>query len=140
MNKFVMWKEKWLQLWKSSEDGRGAFVDFIRNAGAYIQKVAAWIWRLRGVILSVPVAFVAVHLALKNYATLPENVGINLLETGEYATTISRDLAVVFPLGLTAVCLVMVLLSRKTLYPWLISVFTLILPIFVALLNGLFPV
>jgi hypothetical protein len=48
---------------------------------------------------------------------------------------ITRDVALFVPLVLTAFCLVMTILSKKPLYPWLISVFTLCLPIVMYFLN-----
>jgi hypothetical protein len=48
---------------------------------------------------------------------------------------ITRDVAIAAPLGLTAVCLICTIFSKRTLYPWLISVFTLCLPIVMYLLN-----
>jgi cytochrome bd-type quinol oxidase subunit 2 len=44
-------------------------------------------------------------------------------------TTISRGLAVNFPVILTAICLVMMLCSKRAMYPFVIAVFTLLLPI-----------
>jgi hypothetical protein len=43
--------------------------------------------------------------------------------------TISRDAAVYGPAMLTAACLVMMIFSKRTLYPFLISVFSLCLPL-----------
>ena len=65
-------------------------------------------------------------------------MGINLQSTGEFAQTISRQLAVTGPLGLTAACLLLMFCSRKALYPWAISIFTLALPI-VILVSNLYP-
>jgi hypothetical protein len=62
-------------------------------------------------------------------------VGIDLQASGAFAQTISREMAVYGPLGLTGGCLLMMFFSRKVIYPWLISVFTLVLPLFIQLLN-----
>lgn len=97
-----------------------------------------WIYRLRSVILAIPVAIGAIVLALQNQANLPETVGINIQATGEYAQTVSRNVAVLGPLAVTAVCLLMVFLSRKVLYPWLISLFSLVLPLLI-LITNIFP-
>jgi len=139
MNKLIMLKDKWMELWNSSEPGRSKFVRIVCMTGRVLKLIAQWLWNLRGILLSIPVAFAALHLAKENNEKLPELVGLNLLETGEYAYVIQRDMAVFGPLVITAVCLLMVIISRKTLYPWLISVFSLILPIFLALTNGFFP-
>ena len=95
-------------------------------------------FRLRAVFLSIPVIFVALQLAAYNSEHLPLLVGLDLQTTGEFARTISRQTAVTFPLFLTAGCLGLVFLSKKTLYPWLISVFSLIIPI-VLLVTNMYP-
>ena len=88
--------------------------------------------------MSVPVVIAALRLAALNRARLPEEVGINLLANGEYQYLISRDLAVTAPLMVTAVCLVMMLFSRRTIYPWIISIFSLVLPLLIWVTN-VFP-
>lgn len=97
-----------------------------------------WAYRLRSVILAVPVAAGAVILAIHNQAKLPAQVGLNIQATGEYAEMVSKSIAVLGPLALTAVCLLMVFCSRKVLYPWLISLFSLVLPILIYITN-VFP-
>lgn len=97
-----------------------------------------WAYRLRSVILAVPVAAGAVFLAIHNQARLPAKVGLNIQATGEYAEMVSKSIAVLGPLALTAVCLLMVFCSRKVLYPWLISLFSLVLPILIYITN-VFP-
>lgn len=96
------------------------------------------VYRLRSVFLAVPVVWYALKLAAYNGTHLPEQVGINLLSSGEFALTISRELAVMGPLAVTAACLVLMMTSRKALYPWAVSVFTLILPVLL-LVSNLYP-
>lgn len=100
--------------------------------------LAMVVYRLRSVILAVPVIWYALKLAAYNGKHLPEQVGINLLSTGEFAMTISRELAVMGPLAVTAACLVLMMTSRKALYPWAISIFTLILPVLL-LISNIYP-
>lgn len=95
-------------------------------------------YRLRSILLSLPVAGVAVILALHNLARLPAKVGINIQPDGQYAQMIGKSVAVMGPLALTAVCLLMVLCSKKVLYPWLISLFSLALPLLIYITN-VFP-
>ncbi|MBQ6890601.1 MAG: hypothetical protein IJN53_06275 [Oscillospiraceae bacterium] len=97
--------------------------------------VYGYCFRLRKIILAVPVIGVAVWLASYCRQRMPDIVGIGLKSTGDYAFTISRDAAVLGPLAITFFCLIMMFCSRRTLYPWLISVFTLILPIFIMATN-----
>ena len=47
-------------------------------------------------------------------------------------------LAVMGPLGLTAACLLLMFCSRKAMYPWAISIFTLALPVLL-LLSNVYP-
>ena len=96
------------------------------------------VYRLRSVFLAIPVAWYALKLAAYNSSHLPEEVGLNLLSTGEFAMTISRELAVMGPLVVTAACLVLMATSRKALYPWAVSILTLILPVLL-LVSNLYP-
>lgn len=97
-----------------------------------------WTYRLRSVLLAIPVAIGAAVLAIYNQTNLPETVGINIQASGEYAETVSRNVAVLGPLAVTAVCLLMVFCSKKVLYPWLISLFSLVLPLLIYITN-IFP-
>jgi multidrug efflux pump subunit AcrB len=103
-----------------------------------LKAVWKWVYRLRSVILAIPVAAGAVILAIHNQANLPDEVGINIQASGEYAEMVGKSVAVLGPLAVTAVCLLMVFCSRKVLYPWLISLFSLALPILIYITN-IFP-
>ena len=110
-----------------------------------LEKVNMWItflgtllFRLRKVVLAVPVVSVALKLASYNREHLPELVGINLQSSGEFTQMISRDMAVLGPLGLTVACLLLMFCSRKAMYPWAISIFTLALPLLI-LFSNLYP-
>lgn len=107
----------------------------MQATGRVFSFIGTWLFRLRKVLLAVPVLVAAIWLAVQNMKLLPEQVGINLLSTGEFEQTISRAVAVIGPLGLTALCLVLMVASRRTVYPWLISIFTLVLPILLRLTN-----
>lgn len=95
-----------------------------------------WVYRLRSVILAIPVAAGAVILALVNQVKLPDQVGFSLQANGEYAQMVGKGVAVFGPLAVTAVCLLMTFCSRKVLYPWLISLFSLALPLAILLTNS----
>jgi len=96
------------------------------------------LYRLRKVFLAAPVVYYALKLASYNMEHLPENVGIHLQSDGTFAQTISRGMAVMGPLGLTAACLVLMLFSRKALPSWAICLFTLVLPVLL-LISNLYP-
>ena len=108
----------------------------IQKINSLISFIGSVLFRLRKIVLAVPVVYWALKLASYNRAHLPEEVGINLLSTGEFAMTISRELAVMGPLVVTAACLVLMATSRKAMYPWAVSILTLILP-FLLLLQSL---
>ena len=111
------------------------------NAGEKILRtlhvIGSWAYELRSILLSVPVVIGAIWLAVYNSANLPEIVGLDLQASGEYAILVDRSIAVLGPLAVTAVCLLMVFISRRVVYPWLISVFSLILPVLLLLSNTL---
>ena len=96
------------------------------------------LYKLRSVILAAPVAVGAVILAIHNQIRLPDMVGINIQANGEYAQMLSKSAAVLGPLAVTAVCLLMVFCSKKVVYPWLISLFSLVLPLLIYITN-VFP-
>ena len=93
------------------------------------------LFKLRKLVLAAPVVYAAVKLALYNRENLPEQVGINLQSSGAFEQMVSRDIAVMGPLGLTAACLLLMFCSRKAMYPWAISVFTLALPVLILFTN-----
>ncbi len=97
--------------------------------------IFTWIYRLRAVFMAAPVVYAALRLAAVNMERLPEQVGLNLQATGEFAQMIDRDLAVYGPLGITAACLLMMFCSRRAFYPWIISIFTLVVPLMLWLTN-----
>ena len=65
-----------------------------------INLIGLWLYRLRKFVLSAPVVYYALKLAAYNREHLPEQVGINLQATGEFAQYISRNMAVMGPLAL----------------------------------------
>ena len=110
----------------------------VAKVNQWINLVGLWLFRLRKFVLAAPVVYYALRLAAYNAKNLPPQVGLNLQSSGEFALTISRQLAVMGPLGLTAGCLVLMFLSRKAMYPWAVSVFTLALPPLL-LLSNIYP-
>ena len=94
--------------------------NIVSKINEIINLIGMFFFRLRKIVLTVPVA------------------GINLQSSGEFAQFVTRDVAVMGPLGLTAACLMLMFCSRKALYPWAISVFTLIVPLLI-LFTNLYP-
>ena len=103
-----------------------------------INLIGTWLFRLRKFVMAAPVVYYALKLAAYNREHLPELVGINLQSTGEFAQYISRNMAVMGPLALTLGCLVLMFCSRKAMYSWAVSIFTLALPLLL-LLSNVYP-
>ena len=93
------------------------------------------IFKLRKIFMAIPVVYLAVGIARTNMERLPEAVGLNLQSTGEFAWMVTREYAVYGPLGITAFCLLLMFVSRKTVFPWVISIFTLVLPYLIYFIN-----
>ena len=100
-----------------------------------ITVICRCIFKLRKIFMAIPVVYLAVRIASMNLERLPEAVGLNLQSTGEFAVMVTREYAVYGPLGLTAFCLLLMFFSRKTLFPWIISIFSLVLPYLIYYTN-----
>lgn len=94
------------------------------------------LFRLRKVVLAIPVVYYALKLAAYNSEHLPEMVGVNLQASGAFADLISRNAAVMGPLAVTGACLVLMFFSKKALFPWAVSIFTLVLPLLLWFSNA----
>ncbi len=138
MNKWEEFRGKWNETYAKMQPGMEKSGAVCRKTGDILSLIGLWLWRLRKIFISIPVVWAAFYLARLNGSLLPEMVGIGLQNSGEYIRYISRSMAVNGPLAVTAVCLLLMFCSRKTLYPWLISVFSLVLP-FLLLLTNIFP-
>lgn len=123
--------ERWNRFWAPA-------MPVIKKVGHIVYQIGLWIYRLRAVIMAIPVVVLALRLARMNYGLLPETVGIGLQANGAYAYLVTKQVAVYGPLAVTALCLLMVALSKKTIYPWIISLFSLALPVVILLIN-VFP-
>ena len=106
--------------------------------GSVIGSICSWIYKLRKLIMAAPVVYLAIRIAIANSNRLPEAVGMNLQSSGEFAMMVTRNYAVFGPLLVTGFCLLLMFCSRKTLFPWIISIFTLVLPYLIYLTN-LYP-
>lgn len=115
--------------------GKGQFKTGYEKFKAVAGKIVMILYHLRKVVMAAPVVYYALKLAMYNSAHLPEAVGINLQPNGEFAMEITRQMAVIGPLGLTGLCLALMFLSRKAMYSWAISIFTLILPLVILISN-----
>lgn len=119
----------------TQESGLGEVKNTISKINSVINTVGTWLFRLRKPVMAAPVVYYALKLAAYNSSHLPEQVGIDLQSTGEFAQTIGRELAVMGPLCLTLACLLLMFCSRKAMYAWAISIFTLTLPLLLLFSN-----
>lgn len=109
-----------------------------RKAKGIWDKARPWLWQSRKLLLAIPVVYLMLYFARLNWNVLPEQVGLNLQTSGEYAQYITKELAVYGPMGVTGGCLTMMFLSRKTVYPWMICMFSMLLPLLI-LVTNIFP-
>lgn len=147
----------WFQsVWQKTKDGCSHLLDKIKNLfkkkdgtepkekkppkekngeKSLFSIICLWIFRLRGVFMAIPVACAAIVLAVENMAKLPAKIVFYIPTAQDQLLTsklmeFSRETAVYFPLAVTGVCLALMICSRRATYPWLISIFTLVLPVF----------
>jgi predicted membrane protein len=74
-------------------------------------------------------------LAFRNLGKLPELVGLMLQADGTFAVQMGRLPAVLAPLMVTAICLLLMFCSKRVLTPWLASVFSLVIPVVIWIIN-----
>lgn len=108
------------------------------KTGRVFSVIGKVLYHMRKLFLAVPVVWLAVRLYGIAMEKLPPAVGLLLQESGEYARMVDRETAALGCMAVTAACLLMMFLSRKTLYPWLISLFSLVLPVLLIVTN-IFP-
>ena len=127
--------EKWNGLCKKTEPVTKPVVRFFKE----LQKAFAVVWnfihKARRMFLAIPIAFLAVCMGIYNEFALPASVGLFLQESGDYYFKVVRELAVLGPLALTAACLLLLFISKRTLTPWFVSLFSLTLPLIILLTN-----
>lgn len=138
MNFFAVIEDKWNLLCDKTKPFRSATADVLKKTAKYIRVIWAYVYRMRTVFMAVPVAVAAVVLAVQNMARLPSSVGIWLLSNGEFFMLMPKGLAVLAPVAVTALCILLLLGSKKAMYPWLISIFSLVLPALIYYTN-IFP-
>lgn len=138
---------KWNEFVQKPRPGMEKAGRFLRKLKINCTALVDYIYKLRGLILAVPTATVAIVLAAINNTRLPETVETVLpsidLEAADailgflvYRTEyIPRSTAVFAPAVLTLACLLLMLCSKRVLYPWMISLFSLVIPLFLLLTN-----
>lgn len=99
--------------------------------------IFAWnyVTKFKKLFLAAPVAVMALILALQNLFKLPALVGLGLQGDGEFSIEIIREAAVIGPIVITAICLLLMFASKRTLTPWMVSVLSLLLPLLILFTN-----
>ena len=106
--------------------------------GNLFLQICRGIYRFRGVILAVTVLILAIVVAVLGLTHLPDTVGLNLQSDGSFSMMVPKAIAVMLPFLITLVSLFFLVISKRVLYPWLISLFTLALPVVIYITN-VFP-
>lgn len=135
MNFFHLLSEKWNMLCRKAKPVMDKVAAVCRRIGRYVKSITIYVIKLRKIFLAVPVVVAAILLALNNLGSLPQIVGINLMADGNFSFVLDRLTAVLAPLLVTAVCLLLMFCSKRTLTPWLVSVFSLTLPLIILVIN-----
>lgn len=95
------------------------------------------VYRLRGLLLSIPVVVAAILMAVYSSRYLPAQVGLFMQSSGTYQFYISRTLAITVPLIITGASVTLTLCAKKITFPWFISLFSLIVPAILWLTTAL---
>ena len=93
------------------------------------------LYHLRKLFLAAPVVYAAMRIYAYAEEKLPETVGILLLESGDFQYMLARNTAVLGCMGVTGACLLLMFCSRRTIYHWVISIFSLVLPFLLIITN-----
>ena len=109
--------------------------DVFREVGKVFYTIGSFLFKTRKIFLAVPVIWGAVYLAIYNEANLPAIVGLDLQISGDFNLQLVRELAVLGPFVVTAVCVLLMFCSRRILTPWLVSMFSLFIPVIIYVMN-----
>ena len=133
-NLILQWKKLKADIQPAMENTK----QFCVSAHAWIRVAWKNVVRLRKVIAAVPVGFGAVVLGINNLSKLPDSVGIDIQSDGTFSVLVARELAVLGPIAITAICLLLMFSSKRILTPWLVSLFSLAIPLLI-LITNVFP-
>lgn len=163
----MRWMDRLIEKWYRFVDAVSPFNRGVRQVFRAIARTFRNLWKyvfwFRSVILAAPMAVVAVVLAAQNMNRLPEQVSYTKIlfytekmpKNFEFLFStdaenalfdifvlsqdfLTRTQAVFMPLAMTAVCIVLMIFSKRMLYPFLIGLLTLAMPI-VLYIFTMFP-
>ena len=130
---------KCMNKWEEIRHKIQPFIDKVKYVFDLIYDKVSFVWdyilQYKKLFLAAPVAAMAVILAIQNLFKLPALVGFIQQANGDFEVGIIREVAVLGPLVITALCLLLMFASKRTLTPWLVSVFSLILPLLILITN-----
>ena len=106
-----------------------------QKIGRVFSIIGKVLFHMRKIFLTLPVLWAAFKVYTYAKEMLPEDVGVWLLESGDYQFMLDREASLMSCLAVTAVCLGLMFLSRRTILPWIVSLFTLVLPIMLVITN-----
>ena len=127
--------EKWEAFMEKSAPNREKASEFFKKTGENASKTWDFVVKFKQFILAIPVVLGAVILAIRNLGALPKQVGFGLQLDGTFDFMVGRGIAVLGPIAVTALCLLLMFCSKRVLTPWLVSVFSLVLPILLWIIN-----
>lgn len=139
--------DKWEEFRDTPRPGLEKAEEGARKTGKTLAKLWKYIYTLRGVIVSLPVLTAAIILAAKCGTDLPATVTVTLpgIDTHSaeslfgflvyHTEYVARGTAIMASMVLTIACLLLTICSKRILYPWVISVFTLTVPVFLLVTN-----
>jgi hypothetical protein len=140
MDFFRKFSEKCVVIWIKCAPVFTVIGNIFRGICRVFSLLGKYVFKLRGIFMAIPVAVIAVISAMINMERLPDTLEYAMLGIDFDATQtlfgpvvmnveqISREMAVMGPLTLTAICLLFTVFSKRTLFPWIISIFTLLIP------------
>lgn len=135
MNFIDKFMEKWTRFRRNIQPNLDKIGETYKLVAGKVSYAWEYVCRFRKLFLAAPVAVMAIILAIANLIKLPAIVGLDLQANGEFNIEIIREVAVLGPLAITAVCLLLMFASKRTLTPWMVSVVSLLLPLVILLTN-----
>ncbi len=126
----------WNSLAEKTAPAREKLSNFGDKAGDITGRAWRYTLKFKKLFLAIPVAVGAVVLAVRNLAILPDQVGLGLQIDGTFSLMFPKLLAVLAPLAVTALCLLLMFISKRVLTPWFVSLFSLTLPLLLWIINA----
>ena len=117
--------------------------------GKVIRVIALTLFHMRKLFMAAPVVLAAMRLATMTKEALGGPFRFFIMDVvaswqqSEMVirqVEISQEVAVAGPMLVTCACLGLMFLSRRTVWPWLVSIFSLVIPVFIILSATYLPI